>query len=54
MTPTLPFTTGVLDPFATRVAFGFGRDTTTSGNDHSNASAAIFPGVWGFPSMMSC
>jgi hypothetical protein len=27
MRPTFPFTTGVLEPFAIRFAFGFGRDT---------------------------
>jgi hypothetical protein len=54
MYPTFPLTTGVLEPLA--VAFGLpgGRDTSTTGNDHSNASDAIVPGVWAFPSIVSC
>jgi hypothetical protein len=54
MSPTFPFTTGVLDPLATRGSPGFGRDTSTTGNAHSDASAAMVPGFCGFPSMVSC
>ena len=53
--PTLPFTGKVLEPVA--VAFvlgGTGADTAMTGNAHSNASAAILPGVCGFPAMVSC
>src|SRR5262249_38241203 len=52
--PRLPLTRGVLDPFATRGSPGFGRDTSTTGKAHSNASAEIVPGLCGFPSMVSC
>ena len=52
--PTLPFTTGVLVPLATALAPGFGRETSTTGNAHSNASAPSFPGICGLPSIVSC
>jgi hypothetical protein len=52
MKPTFPFTTGVLDPFAVAFSPGFGRDTSTTGNVHSKASAPIFPGIRGFPSII--
>jgi hypothetical protein len=51
---TLPFTRGALDPFAMAFAPGFGRDTSTTGKAHSNASAPIFPGICGFPSIVCC
>ena len=49
MNPTLPFTRGVLDPCATSGSPGFGRNTSTTGNAHSNASAAIVAGLLRLP-----
>jgi hypothetical protein len=48
--PTLPLTAGELDPAAVVLVDG----ASTSGNVHSNASAAMTPGVWGTPSIVTC
>ena len=55
ITPTLPFTGDVLEPFAVAFVLGAtGAETSMTGNPHSNASAAILPGVCGFPEMVTC
>jgi hypothetical protein len=53
--PTLPFTSGVLEPVAVALVSGAtGADTAMTGNAHSNASPEILPGACGTPFMVTC